>query len=406
MGELPYFPSDSADLFGALERLHRWAGRPGPRRLRALGGTVTRGDGEVGDALPVAATSDVLRRRTRPRPEFVDAFVTACLRARAVPPDEMTVVLASWRPARARTSQEFVEQLRSVKGESGLTYRQLARKAEANGDVLPIATLSSALTRTTLPRAAVVSAFLRACGRGPEEVEGWLAARHRLATAPHHAIPEQGYHEPARRQSRRGIAVALLACFLLVGLTTSTPGLRAASPPAEGRCTAVLRMGDTGDCVVTVQSLLVRAGLTMPVDGVYGPYTKMKVSIFQLHAGLVTTGVMDERTLRALRTGATRIETWSTDQVERRLREVFPEDADRVAALVRCLTDLDPLWVMTHADGSRNWGLFQLSDREVVFDYQGTYLTALDPEWNIRTARAIRDATGGLARWTCPPGKG
>jgi hypothetical protein len=101
---------------------------------------------------------------------------------------------------------------------------------------------------------------------------------------------------------------------------------------------------------------------------------------------------------------ATRIEVWSPDRVERRLREVFPEEPDHVVALVRCLSSLDPLWVIGQSNGTRTWGLFQFTDREIVLDHQVSYLTALDPEWNIQTARATRDRTGGLSRWTCTRG--
>jgi hypothetical protein len=129
----------------------------------------------------------------------------------------------------------------------------------------------------------------------------------------------------------------------------------------------------------------------------------MKVVVFQVYVGLPSTGIVDEGTLRALRADRVKIEVWSADRVERRLREVFPEEPDSVVALVRCLSSLDPLWVVGQLDGSRTWGLFQLSDRDVVTDRKVSYRTALDPEWNIQTAREIRDRTGGLARWTCTP---
>ncbi|WP_460395374.1 peptidoglycan-binding domain-containing protein [Actinophytocola sediminis] len=323
------------------------------------------------------------------------------------PPDQSAAALD---PSTAATSQEFVELLRSLKDESGLTHRQLVAKAEANGDVLPLATLASALTRATLPRAALVSAFTRAAGCGPDEVDRWLAARDQLATAGRSPATHQVHGPPAadpsgggqsatpdrrRRHRSRTAGVLLLACFLLALLTASGVD----QPPAP--CPTTLRMGDVGACVEDAQSWLVRAGLQLPVDGVYGPYTKMKVGVFQLYKGIPSTGVADERTLHALRADRARIDVWPADRVERRLREVFPEEPDRVVDLVRCLSILDPHWVIRDDDGARTWGLFQLTDGEVILEHRGGYLTALDPEWNIQTARAIRDRTGGLGRWTC-----
>ncbi|HEX6341233.1 BTAD domain-containing putative transcriptional regulator [Umezawaea sp.] len=200
---------------------------------------------------------------------------------------------------------------------------------------------------------------------------------------------------------RRGTGAVLLVCSLLAAVTAADAGLSSAPPPDP--CPAAVRTGDVGACVEEVQSLLVRAGLAMPVDGVYGPFTKMRVAVFQLHAGMAGTGVVDGDTLRALRAGTTRIDVWPAERVERRLREVFPEEPDRVVDLVRCLSHLDPVWMIRYADGTRTWGLFQLTDREVVFEQRGGYLAALDPEWNVLAARAIRDRTGGLDRWTCPP---
>lgn len=414
------------------------------------------------DALPVTTVSDILngkRLHGRPRPEFVDAFVTACLTAKGAQPDAVPVILERWRqawrtspetdhpvppvrsddhhdlpdPTDARTAQEFVALLRALKDASGLTYRHIAAKAAAVGDPLPPATMASALARVTLPRETLVRAFTRACGCGPEAVDRWLEVRRRLATAPRD-VPErpaaptptptptppesesesesESADSPRARRGVQwsGIGVALSAVLLLVVLSASQPGPWSGGPrspdaaPPPASCSSVLQMGSTGACVREVQEGLVRAGLTMPVDGIYGPYTKMKVIAFQLHNGVPATGVVDEETFRALRAGGPEIDVWPPDRVERRLREVFPEEPDRVVALVRCLSSLDPLWVFGHANGARTWGLFQLTDREVVLDHRADHLAALDPEWNIRTARMIRDRTGDLSRWTCTPG--
>jgi hypothetical protein len=72
--------------------------------------------------------------------------------------------------------------MRRLKEQAGLTYRQLEASAERSGDVLARSTVADALRRDSLPRAEVVAAFVRACGRG-EDTDTWLEARARLAAA-------------------------------------------------------------------------------------------------------------------------------------------------------------------------------------------------------------------------------
>ncbi|WP_419995997.1 hypothetical protein [Streptomyces boninensis] len=79
------------------------------------------------------------------------------------------------------TAQEYVALLRDLKDFSGLTYRELAARAERAGDVLPRSTLAGLLGSARLPRGEPVAALVRACGGGPEEVAAWLRAHQRLA---------------------------------------------------------------------------------------------------------------------------------------------------------------------------------------------------------------------------------
>ncbi|MET9016716.1 XRE family transcriptional regulator [Streptomyces olivaceoviridis] len=98
-------------------------------------------------------------------------------------------------PQEACTVAEFVACMRQLKEQSGLTYRQLEAHAQRRGDVLARSTVADALRRDSLPRAEVVAAFVRACGRD-EDPTAWLEARDRLATAePSHAddgVPPEG----------------------------------------------------------------------------------------------------------------------------------------------------------------------------------------------------------------------
>ncbi len=69
---------------------------------------------------------------------------------------------------------------------AGLSYRQLAAKAEASGDVLPPSTAVGALSRAALPREELVAAFVRACGMGEADVARWVVVRRHLAVS---AVP-------------------------------------------------------------------------------------------------------------------------------------------------------------------------------------------------------------------------
>ncbi|MFG2004346.1 hypothetical protein ACGFNU_34830 [Spirillospora sp. NPDC048911] len=69
---------------------------------------------------------------------------------------------------------------------------------------------------------------------------------------------------------------------------------------------------------------------------------------------------------------------------------------------MRCLSYLDPLWEMTDARGVQTWGLFQFSDLELL-ELRASPVSALDPEWNIQTARMIWTRTKDFRHWSCGP---
>ncbi|MET8013671.1 hypothetical protein ABZU86_25540 [Streptomyces sp. NPDC005271] len=83
-------------------------------------------------------------------------------------------------PRSARTAAEFVALMRQLKERSGLTYRQLEKRAADRGDVLARSTLADALRQDALPRAETLMAFLRACGEETRAGE-WLDVRNDIA---------------------------------------------------------------------------------------------------------------------------------------------------------------------------------------------------------------------------------
>jgi hypothetical protein len=145
-------------------------------------------------------------------------------------------------------------------------------------------------------------------------------------------------------------------------------------------------MGQHDECAREVQTLLSRAGAEIEIDGDFGPATLRRVTAFQVLADLQPRGVVDEATKRALYDQKVSMAAWSPEQVERRIREVFPEVPDRAVGIARCQSYLDPLYVLTNTNGTRNWGVFQLSDK-LLAELGGTQRQAYDPEWNIQAAR-------------------
>ncbi|KAB8184003.1 RICIN domain-containing protein [Microbispora catharanthi] len=96
------------------------------------------------------------------------------------------------QPRTATTPAEFVALMRRLRAWSGCSYRQLERRAEAVGDVLPRATLADALSRRDLPREDLLAAFVRACGADDDTVAEWVDARRRLAVAREKTTPPPG----------------------------------------------------------------------------------------------------------------------------------------------------------------------------------------------------------------------
>ncbi|MFF3326395.1 ATP-binding protein [Streptomyces sp. NPDC002889] len=84
-------------------------------------------------------------------------------------------------PSAVRTAVEFVALLRAVKTRSGLSYRDLERKARKVGESLPVSTAASALNRASLPSEELVVALVRACGGDAATVKEWAEARCVLA---------------------------------------------------------------------------------------------------------------------------------------------------------------------------------------------------------------------------------
>ncbi|MFD7067717.1 helix-turn-helix domain-containing protein [Streptomyces sp. NPDC059913] len=182
-------------------------------------------------------------------------------------------------PREAHGAPEFVALLRALKDASGLTFRELAQRAEAAGEVLPRSTIANMLARNSVPREELLAAFVRACGLGPEGVRDWLDVRAELAARrprtgaadPSDNAPSASVEDPAAlpaepptvplpgpgapRRRPRALVAAVVAAVVLAaaGITAAllvpdgdSPG-GPVSGPVAGR-TVQLRSVDSGLC--------------------------------------------------------------------------------------------------------------------------------------------------------------
>ncbi|MFD5814009.1 peptidoglycan-binding protein [Streptomyces sp. NPDC127038] len=200
----------------------------------------------------------------------------------------------------------------------------------------------------------------------------------------------------------------LIGCLLVVGVTAAGTVLLTGGRPVgasdspnrpllSAKCRFVA-MGHQDTCVRELQLRLRQAGLDLDVDGAFGPITQMRVVVFQLLAGLEPNGVVDDDTKHALYSGRVKAHSWSPERVDRRVREVFTEDADRAGGIAKCASNLDPLYSLGNTNGTRNWGVFQLYDG-TLRELGGTPRKALDPEWNIQAAHRLWARTRDFRAW-------
>ncbi|MEW2614360.1 hypothetical protein AB0937_30070 [Streptomyces sp. NPDC047880] len=92
-------------------------------------------------------------------------------------------------------------------------------------------------------------------------------------------------------------------------------------------------------------------------------------------------------------------QTWrgGADQ-EGAVHLAFAEVPDKAVAIADCQSFLDPLHILPNTNGTRNWGLFQISDARLR-ELGGTPREALDPEWNIQAARTLWSRDRDFGDW-------
>ncbi|MDX3129393.1 helix-turn-helix domain-containing protein [Streptomyces europaeiscabiei] len=215
-------------------------------------------------------------------------------------------------------------------------------------------------------------------------------------------------HMTAPGPWRRALLI-LGVCFLLLvaggtWLTLTTRQQASAEDADDGRllfsaaCAEPVGMGQHDACVQEVQRLLAEAGADISVDSSFGPQTLRRVTAFQVLHGLDADGVVGTETKKALYDPKARIRSWSPKKVRQRVRQVFAEEPDHAVAIADCQSFLDPLHILPNTNGTRNWGVFQISDARLS-KLGGTPRKALDPEWNIQAAYRLWKRAGDFNDW-------
>jgi peptidoglycan hydrolase-like protein with peptidoglycan-binding domain/plasmid maintenance system antidote protein VapI len=335
----------------------------------------------------------------------------------------------------SRSVEDLSLLLRQLKERTGRSYEALAKRANISRSALHRYCSGAAVP----PEFDVVNRLGRACGASREELlelhrrwaiasaaqaelaavpaatgtgqptviteaEGGGGAVGVLTETPDAPAPDAAAEEPVSAppapatprawwaNRRLLVGVAALAVLGIVGAVTlfatkqnESPDRRHDSRMLFSSCGERIAMGQVDQCVREVQRLLKNSGTEIDVDGAFGPQTLRRVTAFQLLAGLPPTGEVHEDTKRALYDGKVSMVSWPKARVESRIRAVFVEEPERAVRIAQCASFLDPIFVLPNTDGSRNWGVFQLSDA-ILAKFNGTRKQAFDPEWNIVTA--------------------
>jgi hypothetical protein len=124
-------------------------------------------------------------------------------------------------PVAAIDEATFIAELRRLKARSGLSFRQLERRASAAGDTLPYSTAATMLSKNRLPREELLVAFVRACGLDEDEVTRWVTTRATIADGTVTSTPRDTAPSPSRWRPAIVAAALVLAFTGGVALTAA-----------------------------------------------------------------------------------------------------------------------------------------------------------------------------------------
>ncbi|MEV0116967.1 hypothetical protein AB0H77_27635 [Streptomyces sp. NPDC050844] len=139
-------------------------------------------------------------------------------------------------------------ELRRLKAWSGLSYRQLERRAAQAGHVLPYSTAATLLGKDRLPREELVVAFVTACGVRGSAARAWADARRTIACGPATLPPVRAEaprqpRQPRGRRSRRSVSAWAGAAALLLAVVGGVVADGAFTVTQEVHRTQTVRAG-------------------------------------------------------------------------------------------------------------------------------------------------------------------
>lgn len=123
-------------------------------------------------------------------------------------------------PTAADDDAAFIAELRRLKTWSGLSFRQLERRAAAGGDTLPASTAATMLGRNRLPREELVVTFVQACGLSGQEVLPWLTTRAMIADGTRAAAQTFPITQSGPRTSSRWRRAIVAAAVLAIAFAS------------------------------------------------------------------------------------------------------------------------------------------------------------------------------------------
>ncbi|WP_214321020.1 hypothetical protein [Nonomuraea sediminis] len=132
-------------------------------------------------------------------------------------------------PTPAVDEATFVADLRRLKAWSGLSFRQLERRATAVGDSLPPAAIATMLSRNRLPHEPLLAAYVRACGLEHQEIHPWTTTLTALESLPPAPVPTFPATPIRRRRPALAVAVAVASAAILTATLISPTDLKHAA---------------------------------------------------------------------------------------------------------------------------------------------------------------------------------
>ncbi len=149
-------------------------------------------------------------------------------------------------PDTVNTPADFVDALRRLLLWTGLSLRQLDKRAKAAGYVLARSTVANVLARATLPREDFVVAFVLVCGCDQDDVRRWIATRRRIAAGTADPGP-LGQHakRPNLILAALGIVLAVAALTMAADAGNIAPRSLTIPPSVPAGVPKVLYVGDS-----------------------------------------------------------------------------------------------------------------------------------------------------------------